>query len=104
MIQVSYPASVRGHLGKDPDGQGTSGPLTARRTGKRFSRILRVLDTRRIVQFAAVTLLILILFPTSKLQAQSGTINGTVVDPAGAVVPSAQVQTAAPAPQFFLHG
>lgn len=92
MIQVSYPASVRGHLGKDPDGQGTSGPLTARRTGKRFSRILRVLDTRRIVQFAAVTLLILILFPTSKLQAQSGTINGTVVDPAGAVVPSAQVQ------------
>ena len=92
MIRIHSAIRACDHLEKRLGGQkatkhGWGAPLLGERPNVNCSMI----KTGLILQLALLALF-LVFLPGTKLQAQTGTINGTVVDPSGAVIPGAKIQ------------
>src|ERR1039458_6695546 len=92
MIRIHSAIRACDHIEKRPGGQkatkhGWGAPLLGERPNVNCSMI----KTGLILQLALLALF-LVFLPGTKLQAQTGTINGTVVDPSGAVIPGAKIQ------------
>ncbi len=92
MLHTSDPIREKcGHRSADSIGHGISHPLATMHPMRLYRRLAGNTHACVVLAFAVVALLVAFV-SSPRLQAQTSTINGTVVDPTGAVVVGAHVQ------------